>query len=1021
MILPCHKYLHLPLLLAAMLLLIPAMRINGQSYVVTNYTSRDGIGHDFVRVVTSDSSGFMWIATWDGLTRYDGTDFITYYHDPVDSTSIPYFSVNNVVVDTHDNLWGSTDNEKVFTLDRVMGNFRVVRSAGSHSLANIVCFKTGPDGYLWFVLREGLLKYDAATGDNSLYSWSGAGPIIDKLQFTRYDMVFYGNNHFWLTGSNIVEVELTADGEAGDLHAVIKSINKLERLPGRTGIFYLEPGKCQIARDSTGNRWLASTTGLFRFDRERHVFTEYGGNYSKLSFTGSVPVAFFNHDRGLMVWIPGWNQLITIPEETCGLPTGFFFYDSHMLWFSHQSAGQTASGVTKVVFTPNEFTLINPLPVANNVLNIFGIVTDSRGNLWLAARDRAYLIRIHPDGTVDEVNKLNESDLERYWHARSFLRDDKGLWIGYYGSKLIYFDLETEKITEHHPDVDYVHTTCFDDKGKILIADGGIKRYDPLSGRTETLLALGDTINIFRLRRDGNIIWAGCNYSYLLRYDLETGASNCISILNGITNIEDICTGDDGSLWIATLGTGVCRYDPATDEKRFYTTSSGLSNNTTYSLLKDHTGNIWVSTNHGISVINPVSGLIRAFSESDGLRIHEFNSDASWITDDGRFVFGGVGGAVEFKPDQLMGDQVVAHQNKITIKELDVAGKRKFPDIPVYKADTVFLDKGEDDFHVSFVIPDYRDPEKIRYRYRIDSDPETWYYTDHSDRNISFSNMHPGWYTLEIQSTDINAIWGNTRDLTLFLKPYFYQTLFFRISLPLAVLLLLALISYSILENIRHREQQKKDMLRQQALRGQMNPHFIFNALNSINYFISNNDRLSANRYISDFSKLIRTVLNTMNEDYVRLRVEMDSLEEYLKIEHLRFGDKFDYTIDVDPQINPDAIMVSPGLVQPFLENAIWHGVMGLEDRKGRITVSFRLKGHNILCIVDDDGVGRLRSEAMKDRSLPKKSRGISLAMERLRIINGLQSTNFRIRVTDLHPELSDTGTRVEIDMPVMT
>ncbi len=125
-------------------------------------------------------------------------------------------------------------------------------------------------------------------------------------------------------------------------------------------------------------------------------------------------------------------------------------------------------------------------------------------------------------------------------------------------------------------------------------------------------------------------------------------------LTGGITNIEDICVSEDGFLWIATLGSGVCRFDPVTGDKSFYTTASGLTNNTTYSVMPDQRGNIWVSTNSGISVINPVSGLIRSFGENDGLMIHEFNSDASWITDDGKFLLGGVGGAVEFDPEQIL-------------------------------------------------------------------------------------------------------------------------------------------------------------------------------------------------------------------------------------------------------------------------------------------------------------------------------------------------------------------------------
>jgi len=233
------------------------------------------------------------------------------------------------------------------------------------------------------------------------------------------------------------------------------------------------------------------------------------------------------------------------------------------------------------------------------------------------------------------------------------------------------------------------------------------------------------------------------------------------------------------------------------------------------------------------------------------------------------------------------------------------------------------------------------------------------------------------------------------------------------------VLLLLFMAIVAVFINYRNREIQKREVLRHQALRGQMNPHFIFNALNSINYFISRNDRLSANRYISDFSKLIRTTLSNMNEEFVKLSIELGSLEEYLKIEHLRFGDRFDYVISIDPQITAETVNVSPGLVQPFIENAIWHGIMGLDERKGMIRVIFSLKEKTIVCTVEDDGIGRKRSEAMKDVNNTKKSRGIELAMERMRIINNIHLTGYQIRITDLYPERKDTGTRVEIEIPV--
>ncbi|MBE0677835.1 MAG: histidine kinase, partial [Bacteroidales bacterium] len=556
--------------------------------------------------------------------------------------------------------------------------------------------------------------------------------------------------------------------------------------------------------------------------------------------------------------------------------------------------------------------------------------------------------------------------------------------------------------------------------GKILIADHGVIRYDPETRKTERLYSADDSLNIFTFYLQDSILWAGCSHSYLLKFDLASLKPEFIRIAGGISNIEDICVSEDGALWIATLGIGVCRFDPATGDKLFYTTASGLSNNTTYSVLCDGTKNIWVSTNNGLSVINPASGLIRSFGENDGLLIHEFNSDASWVTDDGKFLFGGVGGAVEFDPEQILMEYPGDLKPQIIIREFEVSAMKRIFDLPVYKADTIMLRKGDDNFHISFIAPEYRHPEKIRYRYRLDSGSDNWYNTDHSDRNINFSNLDPGWHNLEIQATDSGGSWGMSKKLAIHINPYFYQTLLFRVAMPLFIVLLLGTIILIALKQMKDRERQKRDILHHQALRGQMNPHFIFNSLNSINYFISKNDTLSANRYIADFSKLIRTVLNNMNEEYVRLSVELGSLEDYLKIEYLRFGNKFDYSLEVDPQVVPESIMVSPGIVQPFIENAIWHGVMGLDRRKGMIRVSLKMNDNHLVCTVEDDGVGRARSDAMKDRNLPKKSKGIFLAMERLRIINNLQDTNYRIVISDLYPDRVETGTRVEIDMPVM-
>jgi len=992
---------------------------SGQGYVITHYNSRNGIGHDLVRTIAADGSGFIWMATWDGITRYDGTDFVNYYHDPADSTTIPYFSVNQICIDRADNLWLATDNGILALFNRATERFIRVRNIGGFGINDLVCFSSGPDNNMWFILTKGILKHNPDSQETLFYPWKLRQDEMPLLHFSNYRLIFDGSGRPWLAGRDILKLELGSDQSGENLFSEIESINALHRLPGRIGTFFDDAGYSVMAGDSEGNLWLASMTGLFRYDEAVDCFTEFSGDFSKIGFSCERPVVFYNHETGLNICFPEMDSVITVPKEICGLPTTYLIHDPGLLWFSHMGQGGTPDGVLKVVFTPHEFRHIKPFPDSYSELNVFGLIRDENDALWIAARDRNYIIRIPRTGVPEKKLILNDQEIKDLWHPRAFLQDTGGIWIGYYYNQLLHYDLETGH-TEKHNIARVNHTLCYDRDGSLLIADDGIIKYNPVTGESKRLYTIRDSVYIFTFHRQDSILWAGCSYSYLLKYNLDTGENELIKLAQGITNFEDICEGPEGELWIATLGTGVCRYYPETGEKMFYTTSSGLSNNTTYGILRDPEGNMWVSTNKGLSVINPVTGLIRSFGENDGLPIHEFNSDATFITRDGRFLFGGVGGAVEFDPLEVLHGKRGKTIQKIIIKELDVSGLRRTFDRPVYMKDTVYLEKGDDNFHLSFVVSEYRNPSVIRYRYRLGGEEANWHYTDHTDRNITYSGLSPGWYNLFIEATDINGSWSLSRELVLRIKPFFYQTSFFRVALPLFIVMLLSVVAWTILKQLNQRERQKRDMLRHQALRAQMNPHFIFNALNSINYFISNNDRLSANRYIADFSKLIRSVMNNMNEDFVRLSVEIDALEDYLKIEHLRFGDKFDYSIETEQDVKAEALRVSPGLVQPFVENAIWHGVMGLNGRKGMISVKFRIKETGLACTVEDDGVGRTRSEAMKDKSLPKRSRGITLATERLKIINNIMLSDCRLSISDLYTDRPETGTRVEIDIPVM-
>lgn len=234
-----------------------------------------------------------------------------------------------------------------------------------------------------------------------------------------------------------------------------------------------------------------------------------------------------------------------------------------------------------------------------------------------------------------------------------------------------------------------------------------------------------------------------------------------------------------------------------------------------------------------------------------------------------------------------------------------------------------------------------------------------------------------------------------------------------------AILLVFALLTWALVRNIRMK--QKANMLvKLQSLRVQMNPHFIFNSLNSVNNFIARNDERSANKYLSDFSKLMRTVLKNSDHDFVELSTELDTLKIYLELEHFRFGDKFDYRLTLSDEIEPDSVKVPPMLIQPFIENAIWHGLRYKEE-KGILEITFFNRDEKLYCTIYDNGIGRKKSGALKtEHQKSYQSTGIKNTRERIDILNKLHGTRLGIEITDLMEQDEPAGTLVKISIPCL-
>jgi LytS/YehU family sensor histidine kinase len=208
--------------------------------------------------------------------------------------------------------------------------------------------------------------------------------------------------------------------------------------------------------------------------------------------------------------------------------------------------------------------------------------------------------------------------------------------------------------------------------------------------------------------------------------------------------------------------------------------------------------------------------------------------------------------------------------------------------------------------------------------------------------------------------------------------------------------------------------------LEMQALRAQMNPHFIFNSLNSINRFILQNNKVQASEYLTKFSKLIRLILQNSQAAFIPLESELESLQLYLELESLRFDHHFRFSIKVDNELDTSSIKVPPLIIQPYAENAIWHGLMHKEE-KGSLEIELYQKDNMLCCKITDDGVGRKKAEELKSKSASThKSMGMRITADRIANLQQKKQMNTYISINDLvFPDGTAAGTEVLMQIPI--
>lgn len=425
-------------------------------------------------------------------------------------------------------------------------------------------------------------------------------------------------------------------------------------------------------------------------------------------------------------------------------------------------------------------------------------------------------------------------------------------------------------------------------------------------------------------------------------------------------------------------------------------------------ISEDASGNVFFATGEGLHVYRKDINNVVRISKLDGMPT-DYLLNAYSVLPDGRIAMGINGGIVILNPELIFKSQL---QNKLKLSQIKINGLVKSS-----SGTHIELSKKETDVTLYFSNLSFLDPKKTTYQYRFDQE-ENWQDLG-SNPELSLNHISPGTYHIYIRSQDnLQNIQDEMLELSILAHPPFLKSNLFYFLIFILILFIVIIIQ-RYLSKRKQKEisyLQKIKEIEMQMLRSQMNPHFMFNTLNSINSYIIQNKTDDASAYLTTFSKLMRSILQNSKEQMITLENELNTLRLYIELESARLEHSFSYSINVGESISETDILVPPLIIQPFVENAIWHGLRN-KSNFGHLFVAANINSKKELkIIVQDNGVGREKSANLKNNLLSHKSFGIDITLERLKLLD----ENNNIEIDDLYDSNDiSSGTKVTITLKI--
>lgn len=1017
-------------MMAVMYLLLPFHSL-AQTEIIRfkRLSDEEGLPNNLFKEVMQDKQGIYWMAGLDGLASFDGYQVKAFRHSHMDSTSLSGNNITSIYEDTKGRLWIGLLGLGLNVSNTAKTSFRSVPLPVTPQELMAVAINDitqDSQGKMWIASDAGLFFIQESDGGFVTGLYSDSLAHATDMTVSQKPEVLYTdvNGKIWVGTSS--------------------------------GLCMIDPKHHRTYYPQYFQGLPTQSIHDIQLDRENRLWVSCRGEGTRLYYASSINAMRF-------------TPLTNIPFESAGGDLHFTFDLDNRLWalvFGDQAYGFDFRD-SSVFLRSNINSEIRHERFFRKPF------VDNSGDTWLPCE--GFYIHPYPKGfrTYTHPYAFHQSNTCIYG-------TDDFLWIAYRERGMVRVDQESgnavlfssTEAKDHHIPVDHIQDLLKVRSGNMIVVGfgdisvmsprhviiasykvGGTNRavYEDSAGRIwiggySGLHLFSETKGVIRTYRvpsensnqgqfiqtivedkHGNI-WFASDLNGLSMLNPATDAIRQFMPVKGdphslpSISVLDIAVDQDGILWLAT-DAALVRFDPENFSMTSYDRSDGLANDYISAVVCVPNGLVWVSTHEGISSFDPASGQFVNYSKGDGLANFSYYNRSKYYSNDGLIYFGGKNGVDYFNPSSL---RVNPTSPRMVLTSLVVNTDQRIQDPFMSNgSDALNLSYKDDLLEIQITGIHYADQDEVRYMYKMEGMRDEWIDLGRQ-RTILFSGLHPGEYVFRAKAVSGDGIWSE-KELTMpiHIPPPFYATAWFGLA---SIGLLLALL-YAV---IRYREGtiKKKDKLEaevnrkiveleRRALQAQMNPHFIYNSMNSIQQFMIMHDMEGAMKYLTKFSRILRTVLTISAQNRIPLADEIVLIKDYLELENMRFPDKFTYDIHVSPEINIHTVEIPPFFIQPQVENAIRHGLLK-KTSPGHLQIEIKIKDTHLHIVVEDNGIGREAArEAKYKDAVVNESKGLSIVEERLSHIhspNGFKPFS----IIDLYDASNrPAGTRVEIVLPI--